>query len=73
MKILPFLLLLCACSTVTPVKLQVPPEPNYPKVSGKDMQCLSDDTYSKIIKRDRMKSAHIKTLEGIIRSTQDAH
>lgn len=69
MKILPFLLILCACSTVTPVSLPIPPEPVYPKISGQDMRCLSDDAYSKIIKRDKMKSAHIKTLEGIIKST----
>jgi len=51
-----------------PVDLPIPPEPTYPKIKSSELQCLSDQAYTNLVKRDRMKSAHIKTLEGIIRS-----
>jgi len=62
-------LILSSCSTVVPVRLQVPPEPIYPKIQPTELQCLTDSAYSRLAKRDKMKTAHIKTLEKIIRST----
>jgi len=69
-KWIPFIaiILISSCTTFMPVDLPIPPEPTYPKIKSSELQCLSDQAYTNLVKRDRMKSAHIKTLEGIIRS-----
>lgn len=69
----PLLLLLSACSTIeyVPVSLPLPPKPELPTLEGPELMCLTDDTYVKLVQRDRLQSGHIKVLEAIILSTQE--
>jgi hypothetical protein len=64
-------------SCTTPINqqpmLRLPPElviPQELRISADELQCLSDETVSKLIKRDMIKDARIETLKGIIRATQ---
>jgi len=67
-------LILSGCSTTQPVEyvttpLPLPPRPELPAISGEQLQCLSDETYSAIVKRDRGRREYAETLEAIIQST----
>ncbi|GEM_PF-7017671 len=61
---------LSGCDTVPshPV-LPLPPALTLPHIPEPDLQCLTDDVYRRLIERDAMLQARVKTLEGIIRST----
>lgn len=60
------------CSGIpSQAKLPLPPEINYPVITAEDVKCLSDEVFGKIVKRDKLKSARIETLKGIIRSTHN--
>ena len=49
--------------------LPIPPEPSYPTIAADELQCLSNDTYYKLVHRDILRKYYIKTLIGIIQST----
>lgn len=66
------IIFLTACSVKTipvVVRLDLPPPLEVPSVSADDLQCLSNDAYSRLVKRDKLKSERIRTLESIIEST----
>ena len=44
----------------------VPPEPMYPRVYSAELQCLSDNTYEKLVERDIKKSEYIKLLRNLL-------
>ena len=63
------IILLTSCAHVTTAKLPLPPEQTYPKIMPVELGCLSDETYIKLVKRDKMKTERIQTLREIIMST----
>lgn len=50
--------------------LKLPPELVTPTISAQEVSCLPDNVFNKLKKRDKLKSARIETLKGIIRATQ---
>jgi len=59
-----------ACSSIpTQARLKLPPDLNYPVITAQEVQCLTDNAFNKIKKRDNLKSARIETLKAIILST----
>jgi len=65
---LSFLTISCTGIPTTP-KLKLPPKLTYESITAEEVKCLSDDTFLKIYKRDKLKSARINTLRNIILST----
>ncbi|WP_372743281.1 hypothetical protein [Neptunomonas sp.] len=68
------IIFLSACQSATipvVVKLPLPPEVTYPAIQVDALQCLSDETYSDLVRRDRMKTERIQTLTDIIRTTHE--
>lgn len=66
-------LLLIGCAATpeyVPVALTLPARPVLPAIKSADLQCLSDDTYMRLVQRDRLQRGHIEVLEAIIVSTQ---
>jgi len=60
-----------ACSSIpTQAKLPLPPELVYPVITAQEVQCLTDNAFNKIKKRDKLKSARIHTLTEIINTTR---
>lgn len=61
---------LISCGSIpTNAVLKLPPEITYPVISAQEVSCLTDETFNKIKKRDKLKSARIQTLRNIILST----
>jgi hypothetical protein len=61
---------LISCSSIpTQARLKLPPEITYPVITSQEVQCLTDNTFNKIKKRDKLKSARIETLTEIIKAT----
>lgn len=49
--------------------LPIPDRPALPRISATDLECLSDEAYEALVKRDAMQAAHIERLEAIILTT----
>jgi hypothetical protein len=67
------IILLTGCASAVeyvPVALTLPPSPILPAVKSAELQCLSDDAYTRLVQRERLQSGHIEVLEAIIMSTQ---
>lgn len=62
-------LLVVGCTTVQAVKLPIPPPLNLPKIQKSELSCLSNGTVGKLVKRDKLLKARIRTLKGILGST----
>lgn len=63
---------LISCESIpTNPTLKLPPELIVPTISAQEVECLSDETFLKIMKRDKLKSARIETLKTVIRTTHD--
>jgi len=63
-------LFLTSCGHIpTNAVLKLPPELIYPSVNPTEVSCLSGNTFNKIKKRDKLKSARIETLKNIIKAT----
>jgi hypothetical protein len=61
-----------SCSTIATVpELPIPPDLVLPKIDSGSLECLSDDAYSNLVRRDRLLQQRIQTLINIIRSTND--
>ena len=59
-----------SCDSIpTNPTLKLPPELIVPTISAQEAECLTDNVFDKIKKRDKLKSARIETLKGIIRAT----
>ena len=66
-----FLIMGCASSVeYVPVALTLPESPVLPTIKSTELQCLSDEAYTKLVQRDRLQRGHIQVLEAIIVSTQ---
>ena len=65
------IIFLISCGVVpSQPELPLPPELFLPKIQAVEIQCLSDVTAGKLIKRDKLQAARIKTLKSIINSTR---
>ena len=68
--------MISGCTTVkekvvfVPTPLSRPTMQPLPKISGKEVDCLSDDTKNTLLKRDDIMKNHIMDLETIIDSTK---
>lgn len=71
--ILSAVIFISACGTTAVpvvVELQLPPPLIVPKLNEEQsLECLTDDAYNVLERRDKLKSARIETLENIIKST----
>jgi hypothetical protein len=61
----------CASVTPDPIQVNIPPPVNYPVVKAPELECLSESTYEKLVVRDVRCRERVKTLEDIIKSTQE--
>lgn len=59
-----------ATQEYVPVALTLPDKPTLPVIKSEELQCLSDDAYTRLVQRDRIQRGHINVLEAIITSTQ---
>lgn len=53
--------------------LPLPERPLLPAISADELQCLSDETYSKLAERNRLRRQYAEQLETIITSTHGQH
>jgi hypothetical protein len=60
---------LIGCSTFISVPLPIPSRPELPKITGIEIQCLTNEVYEKFRRRDILQDGHIDKLEGILRAT----
>lgn len=69
--ILIMLLALSNCTSVQYVSqpLPLPARPVLPVVYQGDLSCLSDETYARIVERERLRREYAERLEVIIQST----
>lgn len=51
------------------VALESPPRPILPQVTEEELQSLSDETYERLVTRQRLLRQYAEELEGIIQST----
>lgn len=47
----------------------LPPQPELPKIQAEEIECLSDETYRKLVKRELLQLYHINALENLIKTT----
>ncbi|WP_155986826.1 hypothetical protein [Thioalkalivibrio sp. ALE12] len=52
------------------VALPVPAEPDYPRIPAAELECLTDESYEALVRRDMLKSRYIGQLRAVIESTQ---
>lgn len=60
---------LAACSSNPPQRLPLPARPEVPKIESGELECVSDETYSEIVTRDRRLREYAEQLRAVIRST----
>ena len=59
------------CATTRPhAPLPVPERPVLPRVTAQELQCLSDATYEKLVRRHQLLRDYAEDLETIIEATQ---
>ena len=54
-----------------PVPLERPTRPEFPKVKGSDLSCVSDETKQQLLMRDDVIKSYMTRLESIIDSTKE--
>lgn len=66
------IILASACSTIIPVPiaLQNPPELTLPKLDPDQLQCLTNEAYTTLVKRDKLQTERRMTLRSIINTTK---
>lgn len=57
------------CSLPGQPRLPLPPPLDLPRISEAELLPLTDATYEKLLKRDRLQDGRIRTLEEIIKTT----
>lgn len=62
----------CTHIEYLPVALPLPERPALPGIPATELRCLTNDTYTKLVQRDRLQAGHIATLEAVIQATHDA-
>lgn len=68
-------LLLSGCATTSTGALPLPlacEDPAYPTISSGELECLTFDTYERLVLRDTQKTLHIDELCAIIRNHNDS-
>lgn len=73
-------LAISGCSTTPPktiertvyvaIPINLPNKPEIPKVPGKELSCLSNETKQKLLERDKVIKGYISDLETTIVTTQ---
>lgn len=63
-----FLISACTPTYIT-VRLPMPMKPDLPQVTNKDLECVSNESYSRIAGRDYAHTMYEKRLEAVIKST----
>ena len=63
------IILASCCAVPEQAKLPLPPPLVLPTVEASELQCLSDETYEKLVERDVMCTGRVHTLENIIKQT----
>ena len=58
----------CAHTPSAP-RLPIPERPVLPTIQAAEVACLTDETYTRLVQRERLLRAHIETLEQIIKTT----
>lgn len=53
-----------------PIPISLPEKPEIPKVPGKDLSCLNEETKQKLLARDKVIKEYISDLETTIVATQ---
>lgn len=53
-----------------PVPIEKPAKPELPKLSARELACLTDDTKNLLLKRDTLQKGYITDLESAIEATQ---
>ena len=68
--LIPAVIILSSCAT-TPVvvELPLPPELVLPKVTG-SLDCIAQEDYDILVKRDKLQAERRKTLRSIIETTR---
>lgn len=61
----------CTDIQYVPVHLSRPERPTLPKIDAIELECLSKDTYQKLIEQKWIKAEYTQKLEAIIDSTGD--
>jgi len=69
LSVIIFLSLVACSGSPVVVKLPLPVRPDLPVIIGAELQCLSNDAYDRLRKRDILQDGHILKLEAIIRTT----
>ena len=72
MKTIIVSLLLIGCTqqpVYTQTELPLPPRPLLPAITAAELTCLPDDTYKRLVSRERTMLDHTNILEAIIKST----
>jgi hypothetical protein len=72
-----FLLAAALAGCTPPVRqvsqpLPLPERPLLPRVYDAELSCLSDETYRRVVERERLRREYAETLETIIRATHQA-
>lgn len=69
--VLVLLLSLPACSTTVTTRVvapEIPQRPELPTVSAAELQCLSEEAYQKVLRREQLRRNYAEELELILRS-----
>ena len=70
--ILSAIILLNGCTTIEyrQIPVNVPIDYNvYPKLQPYELECLTDESYKRLVKRDVLKTQRAEDLEAVIKST----
>lgn len=72
MALIAFALSGCGAAPVRQVSqpLPLPERPLLPRVYEAELMCLSDETYRRVVERERLRREYAEILETIIRATQ---
>lgn len=49
--------------------IPLPPQPELPAIQSEELECIGDETYRKLVKRELLQRSHINTLENLIKTT----
>jgi uncharacterized lipoprotein YajG len=70
------LLLLAGCSTSSEIRYRtvpaslIPDPPVLPTVRADELKCLSDETYAKLVVRDKLRKQHANELRALLETGQ---
>lgn len=70
------LLALSACAAQPEIRyvsnpVPLPPQPELPKIQAEELECIGDEIYRRLVKRELLQRHHITILENLIRTTHE--